>query len=74
VDAEVDVAEHRLRVPHARDVVEQEPRRRGPKRRHVAGGGGSGAAELDGDGQVGAARSLSGPVGGCGGLAAMADG
>jgi len=27
VDAEVDVVEHRLRVPHARDVVEQEPRR-----------------------------------------------
>ena len=36
VDAEVDVAEHRLRVPHARDVVEEEPRRRGAERRHPA--------------------------------------
>ena len=36
VDAEVDVAEHRLRVPHARDVVEEEPRRRGAERRHLA--------------------------------------
>jgi hypothetical protein len=32
VDAQVDVAEHRLRVPHAGDVVEEEPRR--PKRPH----------------------------------------
>lgn len=46
VDAEVDVAEHRLRVPHARDVVEEEPRRRGPERRHPAEwSGGSGAGE-----------------------------
>jgi hypothetical protein len=29
--------------------------------------GGSGAAELDGGGRVGTARSLRGPVGGCGG-------
>jgi hypothetical protein len=34
VDAQVDVPEHCLRVPHAGYVVEEEPGRRRPKRRH----------------------------------------
>jgi hypothetical protein len=35
VDADVDVPEHRLRVPHAGDGVEREPRRCRPKGRHL---------------------------------------